>query len=327
MSRQYFQDITNVPELIPELANMVSDYTGGYCDSKTQGGTTCWLNHQGCDEYCLGNLEGWLKPKFMALLGKPLTSQDDGEVLERYSNLLGTVEYLTFPPLIYHTWNTWLLLHINHPTIGIFSFSFTIQTTRVNNKKYSKQIFVDSSSTLPNLVQKYVSRLQEMDTVYELQYNNIDQWEFLVQSFTKIYQDLENLLYYNNTIPLAMVSSFKIYCGFHEHAMYDDNDRFVDLRLQAMNYLFHSPKEEKTYMLGKSSDSEMIFEDESELPDYTPIKQVLMRDLNKKAQQFKYAFNTFDFGELTPNIQVDDYRGYSYTVSFTSMTGIKYEPI
>ena len=247
MSRQYFQNITEVPELIPDLANLVSEYTGGYCDSKTQGGTTCWSDHQECDQYCLGNLKDWLKPKFIALLGKPLTSKSDGEILERYSNLLGTVDYLRFPPLLYNDWNTILQFDINHPTIGKFSLLFMIETTK-SDSTYRKLLDIHCKGSkgdlfLPPLVRNFSSKMNTKHKNYTCQYNDKSKWEMLEQNILEIYQDFEDLLYSNNTIPIRISCAFETTCEFEENYTYDENDRFIDFRRRAINYLFHSPKE------------------------------------------------------------------------------------
>ena len=322
MSSQYFQDITNVPELIPDLADIVSEYTGGYCDSKTEGGKTCWSHHQDCDQVCLGNLESWLKPKFLALLGKPLTSNQDGEILERYSNVLENVDYLIFPPSPYKVWRSDLRLEINHPTIGQFSLRFSIRSDK-RDDFYIKiiQLFLLGNNK-PRLVQNYLSKHQQnFKENFMLHYNNDAQWQTLAQNIISLYQDLEDLLYFNNTTPLQISADFKLHSAFV--SKYEDdyeNDRYVDLRVQVMNYLFHSEEEEKVTV---NNNLDLQYEDD--LPDYKPVENVTMDILNKKARQFEFAFNSFDFGELKPFVQVDDYRGFSYTVSFTATTDIQYQ--
>lgn len=61
----YLEEITDIPEIIPDIGNIISDYTGGECDAKTNSGLQCWSYNQesnDCDNYCMENLDAWLLP-------------------------------------------------------------------------------------------------------------------------------------------------------------------------------------------------------------------------------------------------------------------------
>lgn len=72
-NRDYFATITDIPELIPDIGDIISDYTGGRCDVETASGTTCWYYNKNakdnCDRYCLEmhNLNAWLLPMIQNL--------------------------------------------------------------------------------------------------------------------------------------------------------------------------------------------------------------------------------------------------------------------
>src|SRR5258708_25539757 len=93
--KEYMREL-DIPEIIPEMGGMISEYTGGSCDSSTLGGERCWSHHEECDEYCLSNLSAWLKPIFMALVGKRLKSFNDSETILRNDPLTDTTDKLEF---------------------------------------------------------------------------------------------------------------------------------------------------------------------------------------------------------------------------------------
>ena len=39
--------------IIKDLGNIISEYTGGECDSYTREAKDCWLKHSGCEQFCL----------------------------------------------------------------------------------------------------------------------------------------------------------------------------------------------------------------------------------------------------------------------------------
>src|SRR5438477_12406591 len=74
LSRKQYIDILH-PD-IPDLGNIIAEYTGGQCDSITEGATKCWTQSKNCGDYCFRNLDVWLYPIFRDLI---LSAKEDME--------------------------------------------------------------------------------------------------------------------------------------------------------------------------------------------------------------------------------------------------------
>ena len=208
--REYLENITNIPEFIPDLGNIVSNYTGGRCDPITDEGKTCWTNHEDCGSYCLNNLWSWLKPKFFTLLGKPLIDDQDSEEVQRLDQTTQTLTILDFPYISYKKWQAELRLDIDHPEFGEFFITFVIETRTgmVDDQSYSKRLtFKHSPKIHPDLV-TFISE-QNADPI-SIEYGNDKDWENLQNYMNNVYVQFENLLYSNNESPLYLQATFSL---------------------------------------------------------------------------------------------------------------------
>lgn len=229
-SRDYLRALEN-DEIIPDLAGIVGDYTGGYCDSETLGGERCWSSHEGCDNYCLNNLSGWLKPFFVDFVGKPLQSFEDGLVLLRFekpqeeddskfendseeeNNSIPTE--LTFPPLpLYITYtneyvdynNSFyiiLTLTIDHPTYGNdLNFLFNMDTVKAESK-YRKSLILQE---VPRAFLDLFSGVERFDRTFKYGEKFSDYSDIVINVFSK----LEEFLYVNGTSPTKVSASYQV---------------------------------------------------------------------------------------------------------------------
>lgn len=63
--QQYLANISSVPEIIPDIGNIIAEYAGGECAAYTNGGGKCWsynINEQNfdCNQYCIDNIDQWM---------------------------------------------------------------------------------------------------------------------------------------------------------------------------------------------------------------------------------------------------------------------------
>lgn len=326
MSRQtrYLRNITHVPEIIPDLGDIISGYTGGECDAATQSGENCWSEeHEHCGQYCLSNVRAWLKPKFMALFGKMLTNDKDVPVLKRYDNTTRQTDTLRFPPNDTF-YITYLSIEIDHPLYENYKITIEVDHAGLNNQKYSRTIYVGSDDddytpfTDPQLRQ-YENEIKQLDTQTDtgrkhfgvethlnklvFAYNNRQQWKTFQEKIESAYNALENILYYQNENPTKLKYTFTLRTYYEEE---DEKDK-VEPFYQAMNYLCDTPTQE-------------IFLNCSAHTFYNTPSEINQDEIN---QQYQYSLpGVFEFGEL----KFDRNEDHSpYSIDFTTSSSIEYD--
>ena len=75
----------NLLPFIPEVGDIVSQYSEGECPYNTKNGTNCWENHWDCDEYCFQNLDVWFKPVFDYFITEPLGGDPEITIQDKMS--------------------------------------------------------------------------------------------------------------------------------------------------------------------------------------------------------------------------------------------------
>lgn len=92
--QKYLANLTNIPQIIPELGDIISEYTGGVCDAQTQGGSQCWYNNKNCENYCFDNLDSWLYNLFKSVINK------NSSILMEDNN--GNIKTIVLPVYVTH---------------------------------------------------------------------------------------------------------------------------------------------------------------------------------------------------------------------------------
>lgn len=92
MEQQYVQNISSVDELIPDISQIISEYTGGVCDAITQEGSQCWYNHDNCDHYCFETLDNWLYK-----IIEQVENSDTSILLQNKNNVDDDVKIIKLP--------------------------------------------------------------------------------------------------------------------------------------------------------------------------------------------------------------------------------------
>lgn len=121
MSNQEYLNTIDEGFLIPDLDKIISGYTGGICDSKTNSTKTCWTdsahNNHGCDTYCIQNADVWL----FDLLNSVVNAKQEDLVLQPIS----TVTERKLPEIMlleqYNRQDSCLVqVSLDHPVVKAF---------------------------------------------------------------------------------------------------------------------------------------------------------------------------------------------------------------
>lgn len=155
MQQEYLENITSVSEIIPDLGNIVSEYTGGICDVITEEGSQCWYNHFGCDHYCFQNLDSWLY-NFIENIendNRSIIIQDEKNEYNNHFSIINlpiTRKKLT------------LKFSENLIKIATLDLDYDFETILLNitlNPKYQWNIILPQETVIPNTIEfNYISQ-------------------------------------------------------------------------------------------------------------------------------------------------------------------------
>ena len=165
--KRIFEQVTNVDQLIPDLADIVTDYAGyteQECNENTNNAAKCWnygFKHEDCDRYCINNIDNWIYP-FFAELDKDQENEKEYPILvveDRKSERSLSYEvqdlevalennsnnYLEIPQKLYFpnvVGDLYARVIIEKKTLEIYTTLFSIKFSQNLSKEYN-EIYVE----------------------------------------------------------------------------------------------------------------------------------------------------------------------------------------